>query len=613
MASTFGTLEIAKSGMMVYNAALQTTAHNVANIQTKGYSRQVVNTTSLTCNPSGYRVLGAGVAVTSVSRQRSEYYDTKYQHATSVYYKYNTEDYYMQSIENAIAYGVTTDDDARLTTIFDEFTNVLSSMVGDADNATIRRSAVTTAQTFTAAIQEAADNLKTLQDEANTEIKTCVEQVNAYAEKIASLTRQINTIEAYGSEANDLRDQRNLLIDELSQICEVETREIAPADGVGDTQYYVYINGGTLVDTYNINKLVLTQKDTYSNINDITGCYDVSWSNGDSFNVHAGDLGGKLQSLFEIRDGNNGTVLQGQITSLEGNKLTIANTNCDSALTLNIPSYDGEIVVNGLTFCYDSFSVEVDEDGKFTYTFQMKDISDVSDVDCFNIAMEKGTEISVGSGVDYKGIPYYMAQLNEFVRTYASRFNEVQNSGYDLNGDLGLDFFNATVPTTGDNYILSEEEAGFNSLPQPNADGVYEGTYYYMTALNFSVSKAMDADPSLIAAKSDPLNGADDAINIEKLSRLKDDQTMFVHGTPDSFLQAMNSTIGVTARKASTMAESQSDLLYAIDTNRQSVSGVDEDEEGADMIIFQNMLFNQYKVLSVLNEVLDKLINETAV
>lgn len=66
-------------------------------------------------------------------------------------------------------------------------------------------------------------------------------------------------------------------------------------------------------------------------------------------------------------------------------------------------------------------------------------------------------------------------------------------------------------------------------------------------------------------------------------------------------------------KKADTMEKSQSNLLYAIDTNRKSVSGVDEDEEGSDMIVFQNMLFNQYKMLNVLNEVLDKLINETGV
>ncbi len=88
---------------------------------------------------------------------------------------------------------------------------------------------------------------------------------------------------------------------------------------------------------------------------------------------------------------------------------------------------------------------------------------------------------------------------------------------------------------------------------------------------------------------------------------------MFVHGAPDSFIQSLTALLGVDAKKADTMEKSQSNLLYAIDTNRKSVSGVDEDEEGSDMIVFQNMLFNQYKMLNVLNEVLDKLINETGV
>ena len=84
---------------------------------------------------------------------------------------------------------------------------------------------------------------------------------------------------------------------------------------------------------------------------------------------------------------------------------------------------------------------------------------------------------------------------------------------------------------------------------------------------------------------------------------------MFVHGEPDAFLQSMTSALGVNASKASTLEKSESNLLYSIDTNRKSVSGVDEDEEGSDMIVFQNMLQNQYKVISVMNEVLDKLIN----
>ena len=214
-----------------------------------------------------------------------------------------------------------------------------------------------------------------------------------------------------------------------------------------------------------------------------------------------------------------------------------------------------------------------------------------------------------------------MAQLNEFVRTFAQEFNRVQNGGYDLNDNPGVDFFNATVKATGDNYIFREsvdgKDASFTSEAKKNADGTYTGSYYYMTALNFSITKEVADDPGLLACKAkanpDDNVGNDNGDNLQKLTEIKDNSKMFVHGAPDSFIQSLTALLGVDAKKADTMEKSQSNLLYAIDTNRKSVSGVDEDEEGSDMIVFQNMLFNQYKMLNVLNEVLDKLINETGV
>ena len=80
--------------------------------------------------------------------------------------------------------------------------------------------------------------------------------------KIASLTKQINTLEAYRNPAHDLRDQRNVMIDELSQYCNVEVKEKEPADGVGMNQYYVYVDGAILVDTQEVNKMQVTEMDT---------------------------------------------------------------------------------------------------------------------------------------------------------------------------------------------------------------------------------------------------------------------------------------------------------------------------------------------------------------
>lgn len=626
MASTFGTLEIAKSGMMTYNAALQTTAHNVANIETKGYSKQTVNMVSLVGNKSSITVQGFGVNVANITRNRNEYYDTKYQKTQSTYSYYSTESYYLKALQDQICGNVTSDEKSRLTDAFDDFFGCLSNLRGNANNSTIRRQAVTLAETFTGYVNNIATGLQQLQDEANTQIKTCVDQINAYAEKIVSLNKQIDTVEAYGSIANDLRDQRSLLLDELAQYCDVDTKEIPPTDGVGENQFYVYINGGTLVDTYKVNPLVATQKDTYSNINDVTGMYDISWADGSSFNLHSTSLGGQLQACIETRDGNNATNLHGKVEGLQNNAngnlvLTVTETNCNDVQVLNIPAHDGEITINNRVYAYDNFEVKVDADGNFTYEFTLKDKMPVADAKVLNIAVANGYTANVGTQVDSRGVPFYMAQLNEFVRTFAQEFNRVQNQGYDLNDNQGIDFFNATVNATGENYIFQEstdgKDASFTSEAVKSADGSYTGSYYYMTALNFSVTRAVTDNPGLLACKAkenpDDNVGNDNGDNLQRLTEIKDNSKMFVHGAPDSFIQSMTALLGVDSQKAITMEKSQSNLLYAIDTNRKSVSGVDEDEEGSDLITFQNMLMNQYKVLNVLNEVLDKLINETGV
>lgn len=645
--STFGSYEIARSGMMAYNAAIQTTAHNVANIETKGYSRQVANMTSMVNNRNGYKVQGAGVCITDIARQRDEYYDLKFQTTQSAFSQYDTEEVYLEEMQSILAGGIVDDSDnqALITNAFDKFNATLSDLVGKPNDSTIRRQCVTTAQTFTEFINNVGTKLQQLQEQANTQINTCVQQINAYAEKIVSLTKQINTIETYGSTANDLRDQRTTMIDELSQYCNVETLEVEPEDGVGDNQFYVYVNGGVLVDTYHVNELVAVQKDTYSNINDITGCYDLKWADGTDFPEHSTALGGQLQALFEIRDGNNGITLQGAIqtasmakpatatTPAEPAKIILTDTNCNDVNKLNIPSSDGEITVAGHTYTYDRFYVAVNQTtGAFTYTFELKgDLTTAQQSAIANAAAGQYTA-TVGEAVDFRGIPYYVAQINEFVRTYAEQFNMIQNGGYDGYSQAdgcsdGIDFFNATVPTTGDNYVMEEKiqitpqngasywvDPAFSSVPgKKNADGSYAGSYYYMTIMNFGVTRAIDEDPTLIAAKGDIADGSDNADNLQKLTELKDDADMFVYGAPDSFIQAFTSTVGVDCRKSTSLAESQSNLLYMVDSSRKSISGVDEDEEGADLLIFRQMLYNQYKVLSVMTEVLDKLINETAV
>ena len=627
MASTFGSMEISKTGMMTYNVAIQTTAHNIANIETKGYSRQTANYEALVANKSSSTVQGFGVGVVDVTRERNEYYDNKYIHTQSSYIKYETDKYYLNSLQDLICGNVTSDDKSRIMDAFDDFYSSLSNLVGNPNNLTIRTESATRAQTFAEYVKNMGESMKQLQDEANVEIKATVDQINAIAAKITSLNRQINVIESYGNKANDLRDQRSLLVDELAQYARVETLEkegtISKQSGrqsenlTVDTQFYIYMNGNILVDGYHVNEIKYTQKDTYSNICDNKGLYELKWSDGTDFIEHAGNLGGKLQALFEMRDGNNATTLEGKINTdtVTGKTLTIDATANFGIDLLNIPSHDGELIINGLPYKYKSFSADYTSDPP-TFTFTMENDM-TTDQNVQNAASSK-MPISAGENVRSRGIPYYFAQLNEFVRTFSRRFNEIQNSGHDLYDEFGIDFFTAKTPSGGKDYEMNENETTFDTAEM---DDPKKGVYYYMTAADFNVSDEMIRDPKKLAAKAVILNdrgeyvsvGNDNWENVQKLSELKDDSRMFLHGAPDSFIQSLASSMGVEASRADHLSKNQENLLLAIDKQRQSVSGVDEDEEAENLMVFQQMLMNQYKVLSVMNQVLDKLINGTAV
>ncbi len=618
--STFQGLEIAKSGMLAYNTSMQTAAHNLANIGTNGYSRQVVKTSAYTRNVSAIKVVGAGVYTQGIERQRNEYYDTKYERANATYSKYGTHAYYLNDVERYL-YS-TKEEDGGITTSFDAFCKCLTGTVGDAGDETRRKEILTYADTFTSFVQEAADNLKDLQEEANEEIKTTVDQINALADKIASITKQINTLEAYGNTANDLRDQRTVLLDELSGYCNIEVLEKEPADGVGLNQFYVYIDGSILVDSYKVNELIVKESDTKNAINDVSGLYDVTWEDGTPFHEYSSSLGGKLQALFEVRDGNNATTLKGKAQTLTNDVngkllLTMGSANINDVNLLNIPAQDGELTINSVTYSYESFEVTVEEDGEFTYQFTLKSEMSAKQATALERSVNSKMEVTIAESVDYKGIPFYMAQLNEFVRTYAQEFNELHKDGYDNYGEKGIDFFNATVTATGDNYEFTTKgdgyDSSFSSIAKENADGTYTGSYYYMTAMNFCVTDKVIRDPQLLACNEASLPGVSENLNLQKLANLKDNSDMFLHGAPDSFLQSFTADVGVDAKKAATLEASQKNIRDAVSIQRQSISGADEDEEGEDLITFQNMLFNQYKVLSVMNEVLDKLINGTAV
>lgn len=665
MPGTFFGLNIARSGMLTYNTWLNTTGHNIANVKTEGYSKQTVNQEATIPISVGttYGMLGSGVNAVSIESQRNVYFDEKYRAANSEYGKYEKASVCLQDIMDQI-YAKTTESGA-ITNSMDMFLKGISELQNASANTALRQQVVGYGNLLLQNINEAAERLKEIQEDVNTQIADTVDQINAYAEQIASLTQQINTLEIYGNRANDLRDQRSYILDQLSELVDVKAVEKVPK-GNGVTQFIVSIDNAVLVDTYSVNLLHYESRETYNNMNDINNLYDLRWASGQDFGIHDAELGGRLQALFEIRDGNNGENFTGKLgapVNANSTTVTVSDVNAlgSSLFKLQIPETKGILNINGMEREYEYFECKLKGDGTYEYTFHFKDPIGAS--------FKQGADVKVGDAVDFRGVPYYQSQLNEFVRTFAYYFNDQHMQGYDMHDAAGTQMFVARNKTTNEEYNFSSDtEVNFKSSKEwmyqdiygvaesnaaktftfssdtgeftssqlaaaldtknTNAGREYKTvSYYKMTAANVSIDSKILKNGNLLAASDQPSGviesgnaftdtygtAVSNGKNLEKLSALRYNKTMFQEGEPANFLKILNATAGIDGRKCISNSDNAKNITDSINGRRMSEYGVDEDEEGQNLIICQNLLNYQYKVLSVMNQVLDKLINGTAV
>jgi flagellar hook-associated protein 1 FlgK len=613
MGSTFFGLNIGQTGLYAYQAALDTTAHNISNAETNGYSRQVMNQRAgkaLRVN-STYGMAGSGVSVTGVTQLRDAYYDLKFRKNNTILGEYASKSHYMTEIENYFN-EVSVE---GFNTTFNSMYNSLQELANNPSSLTVRSQVTNYGKSLTDYFNSLSGNLKNIQEECNFEIRNMVDNVNSTAQQIAALTKQINTLEVRGGTANDLRDQRALLVDDLSQIANISVTERVVGADIGVTSYIIKLDGQTLVDGGNYNTLQVIPREKKQNQNDIDGLYDVAWANGQLFNMGSQNLGGSFKAIYEIRDGNNRHNLQGSVSASEGDKfVTVTDTTINEIEKLNMPE-TGVITVGNMDYVYVGFEVTKDEEtGAFIYTFELEEHLWTDAID---------TTASVGESIDYKGIPYYMDQMNVFIRTYAKAFNEIHRTGRDIDNNPGMDFFSATNKVNGREYVfgpLAESDDhhyydfdSFNS----QTGGFYEevpenrplyGTYYFMTAENFTINSQLMNNPSRFAAATDVINGIGNNDVVEALLALKADKTMFGKGEPGGFMHTLVADIGIDAKKANNFSISQENILRAISNQKLSVSGVDIDEEAMNLVRFQNAYNLSAKVISVMNEIYDRLI-----
>lgn len=639
MPSQFFGLNIAYTGLLASNAAMNTTSNNIANVQTEGYSRQQV--TQQASNAlrvfQTYGCAGAGVETLAIERIRDEFYDGRFWDNNAQLGEYDMKQYYMQQLETYF------DDDGKSTgfkTIFDQLMITgMQALLKDPNSATAKSQFVGYAGALTEYFNGMAGNLEKVQKDINQEIKLKVDQINSLAGEIASLNKQINTIELAGTKANELRDRRTLLIDELSKIVDVEVKETPIIDAnnenreTGANRYMVKIAGGQmLVDGSDYNGLECVARTSYEKVNqtDIDGLYEVYWADGQKFNLYNASMGGDLAGLIQMRDGNNGENFTGQVTAT--GTTTTADGKTHDTVTVkvtkaylqdlnkcNLSDQGGILDLGNQEFYYDSweYTCEYDANGNatYSYTFTLSD----SEKNPRGITNDRvGKKAEIGTDLSYQGIPYYMNQMNEWIRTFSQKFNDILTSGYSGSGDPGVKMFTGNKATSSEQFLLDDAAKRYDKQEKKNSKvtvKVNDDSYYRLTAKNFDILDAMEQDPSLMANRKNASDGVEQNDLLNDLRNLATDKSkMSFRGCNASeFLQCILSDVALNASRANTFYASFKDISNTIDNQRISISGVDEDEEAVNLVKYQNGYNLASKMIQTLTEIYDRLILETGV
>lgn len=612
MPSQFFGLSIASSGIRAANAALNTTANNIANTHTDGYSRQQVAQEAADALRlfTTYGCAGAGVDTVAIERVRDEFYDLRFRNNNSTLGEYDIKKYYTQSIEDYLD----DDGDTGFEAIFDEFMNALQDVKNNPSLRDYKAAFIASTQKLAEYFNTTAGNLQALQKDVNEEIKLRVERINSITSEIATLNKQINVVEMTGTRANQLRDKRDLLLDELSEIVDIKTEEYPitdpydPERETGGTRFIVSIAGNQpIVDGGDYHKLECRSRADNEKVNqsDADGLYDIYWDNGNDFNLNNASMGGSLKGLVAMRDGNNNKAFQGIVQAVKkgqfGTEVTVkASRDFLSDMNkCNLSDTGGSVVIGNTLYYYQSWEYN-ENDGTFKF------IMDDAKCDSMVTAGKIGREVEIGVDINYQGIPYYLSQMNEFVRSFAAKVNEIFTSGYDKNDNLGAMFFTARKPVAGNSILDSQYEMG----DFQDADG-----YYEMTAFNIEINDKLVADPDLLGTKSVSNDGVEENGKLEELVETLNDKTKFSfrNATVKEFLQTILSDVALNSKSARDFYDTYYGIAVTIENQRMSISSVDEDEEAVNMVKFQNSFTLSSKMIQTLTEIYDRLILETGV
>lgn len=302
MTTLFSGLNNALRTLQIMQKGIETTSHNVSNASTPGYSRQKVllqasdpYTVPSSNRPMGVGQVGTGVQATEIKRYRSEFLDGQIRTQTSNLKGWEVRQDTLQQVEVIL----NEPSDTGLNTYMTNFWSGWQELAASPDSAASRAQVAEGATELTSSLRESHRQLTELQTDLDNHVSSLVTEINDLAYNIADYNRKIAHVESIGQQANDMRDERDVLLKTLSEKLNVTMGE----NENGSTM--VSVGGRLLVMDFEVNEMAVRQDPTNNMLNSVVwadsgdpvtlkGIPLAGGLDADAENLLAGELGGTL-------------------------------------------------------------------------------------------------------------------------------------------------------------------------------------------------------------------------------------------------------------------------------------------------------------------------------
>ena len=564
MQSTFSGLNTMVNGIYTQRLGLNTVGHNISNSNTEGYSRQTAHAAATPSSEvytlAGASQVGNGSTVTSVIRARDIYADRQYwkENSTDGYYNGKANNYAkIESIFND-------SDNSGVQNAMEKFYQAWQDCSTTASSDTSRQNVINAGQNFAQSLQIAAKQTKEQIDSLYDDISLSVVKMNRLMGQVVELNKNISGIEATGAHANDLRDQRDLIVDQLTSMTDITVYESS------NGMYTLVSNGTTLVN--GITKVDLEMSAPKNNTTYSLSDYDIMIKQTGTVYTPGN---GELKAQFEAVAEDKGYI--DQVANMAAFMFTTMNDQHKAGYGID-GSKDKPF---GNANAKDNATTGLNFYGESDKIFEWD--AQNGKLDVYNKKADGTKDNASKESLSGMQILEVLTVNSELTATDGHKKLATRSGERDTDGKL---LYQTAAGGTTTDVTQAKKDAKGNPLPV-DVNGTGDGSNAVWVAALFNCERD----------KTSPeVNGTDRLIG---------------NGSLYSYYNTSMTTMGSDASNMNGRVKFQSGVMDQVENLRSSTNGVNWDEELSNMITFQQGYSACSRCLSAMDECLDKLINGT--